>query len=132
MGRLGFIVIVIFTYLFFDWHARYVFVAAGYTRRYGHGKSFNRAKKHYKSNWSFWQRMLWVPLFKEKYEADFMLFAYFSYIHLFISIAMISVILVLDGSIKPDKTYLAYALGGYLALSLLRFCFSNAKGRRII
>ena len=34
---------IVVLFLFWDWHARMVFMARGYPRRYGHGKSWNRA-----------------------------------------------------------------------------------------
>ncbi len=132
MGKLTFVVMVVLIFLFMDWHARYVFLARGYPGRYGHGKSFNRAKKHYKANWSFWQRMLWVPLFKEKYEADFMLFAYFSYAHILITIVEIVILISCNMEIKESNHLFGYSYGVYGGLSILRFCFSNAKGRGII
>ena len=64
-----------------EFYARMVFIARGYCRRYGHGKSFNRAHRHYKKNWTFWQRLLWIPVFREDYEARHRAHAWLSYIH---------------------------------------------------
>ncbi len=67
------------TLLFTDWYARRAFLARGYCRRYGHGKSWKRAHKHYKTNWTIWQRMLWIPVFKKKYENKYRALAYGAY-----------------------------------------------------
>lgn len=78
----------IFIFLALDWHARSIFSVCAYPRRYGHGKSGNRALRHYKSNWTFWQRMFWVFAFKEKYGARYRALAWFSYIHMAITLFM--------------------------------------------
>ena len=70
-GIAGIVIITLSGALFMDWHARRVFIARGYCRRYGHGKSWNRAHKHYKTNWSILERMIWMPVFKEWYENKF-------------------------------------------------------------
>ena len=76
-------------FLVADWHARMVFVAIGYPRRYGHGKSWKRAHKHYKKTWSFRDRMLWRVVFKEPYESKYEWMAYWSYIHLAVSLIVV-------------------------------------------
>ena len=80
--------------LFADWHARMVFLAIGYPRKYGHGKSFNRAYKHYKKKWTLLQRLFWVPVFKEKYENKIIAFAYLSYLNYVIVILSLVLFLV--------------------------------------
>ena len=77
----GIILVLVIPWLFNEWYARYVFVACGYRRRDGHGKSFHRAKKHYKENWSFFQRLFWLPVFKNRYENRIRRMAILSYLH---------------------------------------------------
>lgn len=90
MPQLGIVLMIIFPVVLMDWHAHGVFVARGYRRRYGHGKSWARASKHYKTNWTFIQRMLWIPVFKEPYERKYRRFAFLTYIHW--TLALIAVI----------------------------------------
>ena len=80
MYRFFVIFMIVFMNIFEDWHAKMVFLARGYPRRNGHGKSWNRAYKHYKTNWTLVQRLLWIPLFKENYEQKYRDIAIFSYI----------------------------------------------------
>ena len=82
MGIFLTITFIILSFAFIDWHARSVFMARAYPRRYGHGKSWNRAHKHYKTNWTFLQRMLWIPMFKEEYEDKYRFIAYLSFAHM--------------------------------------------------
>ena len=119
-------------FLIMEWHARGVFVAIAYPRKYGHGKSFMRAQKHYKKNWSFIERMLWVPVFKEKYEDKYVAFAYISYIHCFLCIFSICYFLVyllhfplLD---YPERKIWGYELAVYTVCSVLRYIYSSAVG----
>lgn len=88
--KLIIIIILIFTIIpliVMDWYARMVFLARGYCRRYGHGKSWKRAHFHYKKNWTLLQRLLWIPAFKEKYESKYKYLAYQSYIGLIFAIS---------------------------------------------
>ncbi len=80
----------LFCFVAFDWWSRMVFMARGYRRRHRHGKTWKRAHKHYKANWTFWQRMFWVPVFKEEYESRFRFLAYFSFAQLGISIVVLT------------------------------------------
>ena len=75
----------IFGFLIAELASRLTFVYGGYPRRYGHGKTGHKAKKHYKANWTFWQRIFWIPVFKEYYESDFRILAYLSYVHAFLT-----------------------------------------------
>ena len=75
-------------FLFLNLHAKICFLACVYPGRYGHGKSGNRARKHYKKNWAFWQRIFWVFIFKEEYSARCRALAWFFYIHAVITLFM--------------------------------------------
>ncbi|MBQ2999594.1 MAG: hypothetical protein IJD64_03955 [Clostridia bacterium] len=96
MYIIGMVLLNVVPYVVDSWYARGVFVVIGYSRRYGHGKSAKRATKHYKSNWSFWQRMLWVPVFKEQYEAKYRRMAYLEYIHLLLTMITTSCYLIYE------------------------------------
>ncbi len=119
------------TFLFFDWHARFVFITTGYPRKYGHGKSWNRANKHYKKNWSLLQRLLWIFVFKERYDSKFRLFAYLSYIH-FALMIIYEVALMAVLSMFPESDVFAYLTLGYGSFVILRFMYSNAIGKKQI
>ena len=127
----GIIAVVLLTFLFFDWHARFVFVGTGYPRKYGHGKSEKRASAHYKRNWTFVQRILWVPLFKEKYRSDYRLMAYFGYFHFFVTLVTIACFLI-DELVLVDVNFWRYAFYAYYAVTILRYCHSNAIGKKQI
>lgn len=81
-----FIIIITLILIGLEWFTRLSFLAEVYCRRNGHGKSWNRAHKHYKTNWTLLQRLFWLPLFKEKYERRHKIIAYLSYIHIVITL----------------------------------------------
>ena len=120
---IGIILVLLGSFCVFEWHAKCIFMAVGYPRRYGHGKSWNRAIKHYKKNWSFCQRMLWIPVFKEHYESDFRFLAYFSYIH-FISTIVTSVLVSVLLFLFFPLSVLRYPVIVYYALTLLRYIYT--------
>lgn len=76
-----------------DIHAKAVFIAIGYTRVHHHGKTFNRAWRHYFANWSFIQRVFWVPIFAEKYSTKYRLMPILSFIHWLLAVAIIFFVL---------------------------------------
>jgi len=121
---------VIVGFLTFEIHARAVFVASGYPRRNGHGKSWKRAHKHYKSNWSTFQRLLWVFVFKESYEDRYVIMAYLSYTHFVISLLTI-IMFVIDEFVFTQISFWIYFFGPYAALTMIRFIQSDyvAKGK---
>ena len=121
----------IFPLLFLDWHARRVFVYTAYPRRYGHGKSGNRAFKHYKANWSFIQRLLWMPMFKEWYETKYRIMAYLSYIHFALTI-IFSALFLISVSYFPDSKMWVYGFIVYHIFWMLRFIYDNAIGKKDI
>ncbi len=86
MHIFGIALVVFMCFIISDWHARMVFLARAYPRRYGHGKSWNRAIKHYKKNWTFLERLLWIHVFKERYERKYIAFAHLSYIHVVLTL----------------------------------------------
>ena len=81
-------------FLLCDWRARLTFIGEAYRGKYGHGKSWNRAQKHYKTHWTFWQRLCWIPVFKERYDDKFRFLAYCSYFHLMVTVVTIICMLV--------------------------------------
>ena len=125
MWILGVFAMIVFPALFFDWHARMVFMARVYPRRYGHGKSWNRAHKHYKTNWTFWQRLFWIPVFKEHYEDKYRLMAYLSYAHDAFALVMIISFLV-DEFLLSNVYFWHYMYGGYIGFFCLRYIHSDA------
>ena len=123
--RIGFFFLLIVTEFGSGWYSRSVFIACGYCRRYGHGKSWKRAHKHYKTNWSFWQRIFWVPVFKESYESDFRLMAYFAYLlSLFSIVLSVSFVLDIYHSIAMRCVGLVYC-----AIVLIRYIHADYIAR---
>ena len=123
----GSIIMVIFSFLVFDWHSRRVFIAIVYRRRYGHGKSWNRAYKHYKKNWSLLQRLFWIFAFKEKYERPYRMFAYLFYVHILLSI--ISIVALLTSKTFPDMGFWEYVVILDLIFGLFRYIHSDSIAR---
>ena len=128
---LGIISTLVISLLFWDWHARAVFVATGYPRRYGHGNSGNRARKHYKSNWTFLQRLIWIPVFMEWYESKYRIMAYMSYVHYALTAIAIAGFLI-DELLLDNITFWHYIYAIYLLFLFIRFIYTNAIGRRKI
>ena len=88
-----------------DWRARTVFLVRAYRRKYGHGKSWNRAHRHYKTNWTFWQRICWIPVFKEKYDNKYRFLAYLTYIHFILTVTTIIAMLVAQFVFDDNKLF---------------------------
>lgn len=128
MHRLYVFLIILASVLIFDYHARGAFIAAGYCRRYGHGKTWKRAHRHYKTNWSFWERMFWIPVFKEPYEQDFRIMAYFSYIHSIWAVITYICFIVSD-LYFPDSKFWIYEFIAFWVFVLIRFVFSDYMGK---
>ena len=130
MYRLYTIFIIALSVIFEDWHARMVFMARAYPRRYGHGKSWNRAHKHYKENWTLVQRLLWIPLFKEAYEEKYRLFAFLSYIQSSLALITSGVFLVCD-YFFPDSKFWVYVFVVYAIFFMLRVIYTDyiARGK---
>lgn len=126
MYIVGVISIVFLSFAFFDWYARRVFIARVYRRRNGHGKSWNRAYKHYKANWTFWQRLFWVPLFKEDYPTKYREIAILSYIHFVFSIVTVACFLIAD-AFFPNAKFWKYVFVGYYIFLLIRWIYNDAR-----
>ena len=131
MYRFAMVVGHIYCFLFCDLYARAVFIACAYRRRHGHGKSWNRAYKHYKKNWSFFQRMFWVFVFKEYYEPDYRFMAYLSYIHAAITIFTSACFLICD-IFFPESWFWRYEYVVFGVYSFLRLIYDNSIARGII
>ena len=125
---IGITSIVLLSFLFFDWHARRVFIACAYCGRYGHGKSWNRAYKHYKGNWNFCQRMFWVNVFKEKYEIRFRMISFFSYAHLIISLGTILVFYINELAFS-SVVFWQYVFLFFTVFTVIRFIYDNHIAR---
>ena len=117
------LLLVIPSFLVMDGYARTVFIARAYRRRYGHGKSWKRAHAHYKTNWTLIQRLLWIPVFKEKYECKFRCLAYQSYIGLVLAIS-ISIYFLVPFDINASvlyvfSAYIIFVLGEYVYINVI-------------
>ena len=128
MGIFLTITFIILPFAFFDWHARMVFVAVAYPRRNGHGKSWKRAHKHYKTNWTFLQRMLWIPMFKEEYEDKYRFIAYLSFAHMALTVVTLAFFIISIICFPNSKIWI-YEFLGYSVFWILRFIYDNAIAR---
>ena len=79
---------IVITVTAWDIHAKAVFLAVGYTRVHHHGKTFKRVWRHYFANWSFIQRVFWIPVFAEKYSVKYRLMPILSIAHWLIAVTM--------------------------------------------
>ena len=125
MYILGVIIVIICSLLVIELHARMVFLARAYRRRYGHGKSWKRAHKHYKSNWTIFERLLWIHAFKEWYERKYRIIAVLSYVHFvfaFITICISCISLVFF----PNSKLWVYDFILYSLFFASRFVYDNA------
>ncbi len=125
MYILGVILIIVGPFLLIDWHARGTIIARAYCRRYGHGKSWKRAHKHYKSNWTLVERLLWIPLFKEWYERKYRTIAILSYVHLVVVIVTLCLSCV-SFPLYPNSKLWVYELVFYSLFWIFRFIYDNA------
>ena len=124
MHIIGTALVIIVTFLICDWHARMVFLARAYPRRYGHGKTWKRATKHYKTRWTLLQRLLWLHVFKEKYEDKYVAFAYISYIHLVLTFitACFSVVAL---AWYPESRIWIYVFIAYAIFMFFRIVYTD-------
>lgn len=128
MYILGVISLVILSFAITDWHARGVFVAIAYPRKYGHGKSWKRAKNHYKTNWSAVERFFWIPIFKEYYDRKYRCIAYLSYIHILLGCLTICNLLI-NEFVFLRFTFWHYAFIAFSVFTLLRLVYDDAIGK---
>ena len=125
MYILGVILVIVCPFLLIDWHARGAIIARAYRRRYGHGKSWKRAHKHYKTNWTIVERLLWIPLFKEWYERKYRTIAILSYVHFALMIVTLCVSCV-SLILSPNSKLWVYEFGIYTLFWMFRFIYNNA------
>jgi hypothetical protein len=102
-----------------------VIIARAYCRRYGHGKSWKRAHKHYKINWTMVERLLWIPLFKEWYERKYRTIAILSYVHFAFMIVTLCVCCV-SLILFPNSKLWVYEFGFYSLFWMLRVIYDDA------
>ena len=123
-----YIFLIILSSLIFDFLARETFIAVGYSRCYGHGKTWKRAHRHYKSNWNFWQRLLWIPVFKEPYESDFKILAVTGLIQ-YILMPITYVCFVVGYNHFYESKIWLYVFIAFWIFVLLRFVYEDHIGR---
>ena len=101
-----------------------VFLARAYPRRYGHGKTWNRVLKHYKKNWTILERLLWIYVFKERYESKYVAFAYLSYVHIVLTLVAVC-LAVVSLNIYPSSKIWIYALAIDGAFVITRIIYTD-------
>ena len=131
LPTLGIIAIIILPVFIVDFHARGVFIATAYPRKYGHGKTWKKARKHYKSNWSFFERMLWLVVFKEYYDTKYRMLAYFAYAHFLSAIITVCCFLI-SINFFPDSKIWIYIFAANGILWMARVVYDDAVGRKKI
>ena len=121
----GVIIIIVAPFFIIDFHARMTIIARAYCRRYGHGKSYNRARKHYKTNWTLVERLLWIPLFKEWYESKYRTIAILSYVHM--GMAMVTLcVSCISLALFPDSKLWVYEFCFYSLFWIFRYAYDSA------
>ena len=128
MAMMGIILLILICIAFFDWHARMVFMARGYPRKYGHGKTWKRAHAHYKKSWTLAQRLLWLPVFKETYVDTYRHMAYIAYAHAIFALITITAFLI-NEFVFPEPTFWHYVFTGFAIFTILRFFHTNHIAR---
>lgn len=124
----GIIIIAVLGLLIMDWHARMVFMARGYCGKRGHGKTWKRARAHYKSHWTFLQRMFWIPVFKEYYESKYRFLAYSTYVHAFFTLFTIVIFLV-DELVLLNLYFWHYVFIAYTIIIIFRYIYNDTVAR---
>ena len=104
----------------FSGGARRTFVFIAYPKIEGRGKNL-RARRHYKSNWTFIQRFFWVPIFKDKYELKFRLIPLFSWLHILFALA-VNFAYYVDIYLTPNEMVFArcYAVLAFAIFTIAR------------
>lgn len=121
---------IIFLFLGFlgiDWHGRTVFLYCAYPGN-GHGKTGKKFTKHYKTNWTFFQRLLWIPTFKEKYDVNIDIIVILSYINFLLYIATITCFLIEELVLK-EVHFSKTAIIIYCVYTVIRFRYQVGVAR---
>ena len=114
----------------FDLHARWVFIACAYVRVHHHGKTFKRASRHYKTNWSFAKKLFWIPVFAEHYAPKYRAMAILSFIHYTVTAVTLALFIMADGfGIIPDPAWIICFCAVFAPFSVGRFIYTNAVAR---
>ena len=127
-GILFVVVAILIPFLIFDWYGHYVFMYTAYPRRYGHGKSGMRAKKHYKTHWKLYERILWIHAFKEPYEKLYMGMVYLSYIHFILAI-ITAACFIISNVLFPNASFWVVVYVIYVIFTFVRYIHDNTIAR---
>lgn len=127
---LGIIILITSGMVVTEIYSRSVFIAIVYPRKYGHGKTWKKANRHYKTNWSFIQRILWIPLFKEYYDFKYKMLAYFSYLGLLISVFTI-IAFLLNEFVSTIFSFWGYGFCLVAIVTIIRIVYTEfiARGK---
>ena len=98
-------ILIVGAAIILDLWARACFLAVGYTRVYHHGKTWKRSTRHYKANWTVWQRLLWIPVFAEAYPAKYRALAILSYLHCALAAVWLALYIAADVFGAIDNLY---------------------------
>lgn len=123
------LILVVGAFLALEFQGRLIFVMVIYPRKHKHGKTANRAKRHYKANWTFFQRMFWVPVFKEEYETRYKWLGVFFYIHLISTIISFICILIIHIKTQDPHDWLWIHIANTVVFHV-RFIYNNQQTGR--
>ena len=129
LGPILLYLLILTTAIAWDLHARWVFIALGYTRVHHHGKTFKRAANHYKTHWSFGEKLLWAPVFAEYYPAKYRAMAILSYIHYALAAITITLFVASDISNRIPDLRLVICFVIFTVFTIGRFIHTNAIAR---
>ena len=125
LGKLGMVLFVLCMFLYSEFEAHLSFFTSYYVGAKGHGNTYNKAKKHYKKNWNFIQRLLWIPLFKERslYTRGALLLPVLSYVHFIICLIFV-IWWSIDVRFRAYLTVMCFGLNASMAI--FRFVWNRA------
>ena len=128
MYRVFLISFLLLSLIGMDIHGRLCFVYSAYPKVYGHGNRAKKSTQHYKTHWTLWQRLIWAPVFKERYDVSFELIAILFYIHTVFFIVATVVFLVGD-LVYQSVDFYRLVVVWYSIYTILKFLYQALVSR---
>ena len=127
IAHVMFPLIVFVSLSFLDLWAKAVFIFIVYSTKKGHGKSARKSQKLYKANWTRFQRLCWIPLLKEKYNRKYLLFPFFSLVHLLAGILFLVLFMFFEE--KEEIWKISFIV--FSSVTILRILYNNSVAKGI-
>ena len=123
--KLGMVLLLICPFLWCEFESHLFFLSFKYRSVKGHGNTYNKAKKHYKKKWNFIQRLLWIPVFKERrlYTKSTLLLPVLSYVH-FILCVIVVIWWLIDVRFRTYLTTMCFSI--ITSIALFRVAWNRA------